>query len=186
MKTGIYLMVGMLFATVLASCARGAQVSDNAMLKPGDKIGDMTVTEHPNIKKYPDIFTFCIHPPEETEPGSWTMDCDMPFNPTVQFSVGWGAKDLATTDANWNAMAWELYIDGYQIDLEAFGKRNDRYRQGADNIYFRSWVIDLNNITPGSHTVRYLWKSEIPIDDGWNVYAPGTYEFIANFAVKDK
>jgi len=65
-----FLLVGMLFATVLVSCSKGAQVSGKAMLKPGDKIGNMTVTGHPNIKKFPDIFTFCIYPPEETEPGS--------------------------------------------------------------------------------------------------------------------
>lgn len=157
------------------------------MLKPGDKIGKMTITEHAMDTRYPDIYDFCIYPSDSMEPGSWTAECEIPLSPIIEFNLGWGAKDLATTDANWEAMAWEVYIDGHPVDLKAFEKIDNRDRPDVGiNVFARGWVIDLKEISPGQHTVRYSWKSDIPIDDGWNVYAPGTYEYIANFTITEE
>jgi hypothetical protein len=187
MKKFVYLTLIMLFVIILGACTKATPELADRMLKPGDKIGNMTVEEHSMSTKYPDIYDFCTYQPEETEPGIQTTDCNVPLISKMQIDFGWGAKDATMLDSNWDAMAWELYIDGYQIDLDEFGQWSERGRPDLGvNRYARGWILDLNKISPGKHTLRYLWTSEISIDDGFNVYIPGTYEHIVNFTVLEK
>ena len=42
------------------------------------------------------------------------------------------------------------------------------------------------NPTPGKHSLRLLWKSDVAIDDGNVNHPPGVYEYVANFTVAQK
>lgn len=184
MKKLVYLTLFVLFATVLVSCARATPELAVGMLKPGDKIGDMTVEKHSMSTKYPDPWDYCAYQTEEKEPGTQTVDCDVPLVPRMQITFGWGAKDATILDSNWGAMTWELHIDGYWINLDEFEQWSDSGRPDLGvNQNARGWILDLNNLSPGKHTLRYSWTSTIAIDDGFDVYAPGTYEHIVNFTV---
>ena len=83
-------------------------------------------------------------------------------------------------------MIWELYIDGYQIDLESFEWFEYDYLAKGENNKQRVWIITLKNLSPGEHTFRRVWTSEIALDDGWDIYQPGTYEQQVNFTVLEK
>jgi hypothetical protein len=187
MKKTIHLTLVMLYVIILSACATTTSEPTDKMLKPGDKIGNMTVEKHSMSTKYPDIWDYCTYQPEDKEPGIKTIDCEVPLISRMQIELGWGAKDATILDSNWNAMAWKLYIDDYPIDLNEFGKWNDSGRPdlGVTNV-MRVWILDLNNISSGRHTLRYLWTSKISIDDGFDVYAPGTYEQVVNFTVLEK
>jgi len=185
MKRLLYLTLYVLFAAIIVSCAGAAPESAQKMLQPGDKIGSMTVEEHVTDITYADIGRYCSYQWAENVPGSKNVDCKIPRYPRIQVDFGWEAKDVATLDVNWNAMTWELYIDGYQVNLDKFGQWSEIpsravYQNG------RGWIIDMVDVPPGQHTLRLLWKSEIAINDGFETYPPGTYESIANFTVQDK
>jgi hypothetical protein len=186
MKYLVYLTLFVLVSAAFVSCVSATPELSDGMLKPGEKIGNMTLEEHSMSTKYPDIYDYCIYQPEETQPGTQTTECNVPLIPRMQIDFGWSARDATILDSDWDAMAWELYIDGYQIDLAEFGQWSESGRPDLGvNGCARGWILDLNNISPGKHTLRYLWTSETSIDDGFNVYAPGTYEHIMNFTVPE-
>jgi hypothetical protein len=151
------------------------------LVGPGDKIGDMIVQEHSANEQMIDIATYCSeYHYQGLEPGTQTSDCDVPMIPRLQIGSSWEAKDTSILESNWSAMEWELHVDGYQIDLNKFKL------WPLNPMNMRGWAIDLVNLSPGKHTIRTLWRSEQPIDDGFNVYPPGTYESIVNFTVAEK
>ena len=182
MKKIVCLTLVMLFVVILGACAKATPQAVEGMLKPGDKIGNMTVEIDTINSSYPVIWDFCEYQPEETEPAIQTIDCNVPLASGVNINFGWNAK-AAMLASNWDAMAWELYIDGSKIDLEGFGWHEVDAPEIGANIKGRVWFVDLTNPSVGKHTIRYLWKSKISIDDGSAVYSPGTYEHVVNFTV---
>lgn len=187
MKKLAYLAFVILIIIAFSACSTIKSEQEKWMVKTGEKIGNMTLEKHSMSTKYPDLWDYCAYQAEEKEPGTQTVDCDVPLIPILQISFGWGAKDDTILDANWSAMTWELYIDGYQIDINEIEQWSDSGRPDL-GVYqsIRGWILDLNNLSPGEHTLRYLWTSEIPIDDGFDVYQPGVYEHVVNFTVSEK
>jgi hypothetical protein len=70
MKKLVCLTLFVLFATVFVSCARATPELPEGMLKPRDKIGNMTVEEHAMSTKYPEIWHYCAFQPEGKEAGT--------------------------------------------------------------------------------------------------------------------
>jgi hypothetical protein len=184
MKQRIGLIVFVLSAAVLVSCARATPEQVDETPKTAVKIGNMTVEEHDsNGRIYPDLMEYCgEYQGSEKEPGTQTVDCEVPLLPRMQVGFGWGAKDLSLLGDNWRAMTWELHIDGHQIDLNEF----QQWSTGDQDALFRGWTLDLVDLSPGKHTLRLVWRAETPIDDGFDIYAPGTYENIVNFTVLEE
>lgn len=148
--------------------------------RPSVKIGEITVEEFDWMgRRFPDLISYCgFYVYSGKTPGTETVDCEVPYAPRIQMDFGWSAKDAPTLEANWNAMTWELYIDETLVDPYQF--------QGwYDETKGRGWVLDIVNLTPGKHTIRLLWKSDVPIDDGSDVYPAGTYEKIMNITVQE-
>ena len=96
--------------------------------------------------------------------------------------MGWGTVNETTLNSNWSAMTWELQIDDHPINLDQFKQHDIR---GAGRVS-RGWYFDLVDLSPGKHTIRAVWTSETPIDDGYNVFAPGRHEYIVNLTVAEK
>jgi hypothetical protein len=89
-------------------------------------------------------------------------------------------------------MAWELYLDGQQVDLEAFGTYDADLPQtglpghDADEeviTKLRSWDVVLVNPTLGAHTLRSVLTVSQAVDDGFHVTEAGTYKLVANLIV---
>lgn len=185
--TNVFLIL--LIATMLVSCAGTTPASAVETPKPGVSIGGIRVEEYSPKGVSPDLTLYCgDYQTLEMEPGTHITDCEVPLLPRLHIDFGWGASDVATLEANWAAMTWELYIDGHQVDLDQFEPMNEVWANAVDDkdVQARGWTLDLFNLSPGKHTLRLLWKSEVPIDDGFDVYAPGTYENIVNFTVGEK
>jgi len=176
-----------IIATISVSCATASPKAEEAMLEPGDNIGTMTVEDHAMSTKYPSLWEYCSFKPENLTPGTQSIDCEVPLTPRMQVEIGWGAKDSTILDSNWDAMEWELHIDDHQINLDKFSRLSDTGRPDLGiTLSSRVWMIDMNNLSPGKHTLRYLWTAETPIDDGFDVYQPGTYEHVVNFTIAEE
>jgi len=183
MKRFAYFLPYVLIASILVSCTIANQSDE--LIKPGAKIGEMIVEQGSLYLPYPRINDFCGNMPQVYEPITYTSECDVPLVSGLAVDFGWIAKETKL-DSNWDTMVWALYIDDYQIDLEEFDfDEFDFIAHGEDN-KMREWLIDLKSLTPGQHTLRYSWTSEIAIDDGFSIYQPGTYEHVVNFTILEK
>lgn len=172
----------LLFVILLVACAQ-------ATVEPGDPMIKIAVEEHASGTRSPDLREYCgAYQSTAKEPGAHTVDCQVPLLPRLQIEFGWGAKDDAILDSNWNAMTWELYVDDQKINLDYFTPFDEKTSGivGSQQLEIRGWRLDLVNISPGKHLLRILWRSQAPIDDGFDVYAPGTYEDILNLTVLEK
>ena len=182
MKKLLYLTLSFVF--ILGACAKSEAKLGKGVIKPGDKVGEMSVEQGSTVP-YLHIWQFCDMGPEEFEPYSHTTDCEVPLVSSLDIYIGWFAKESKFA-SNWEAMAWELYIDDYKINLEEFDWFDEDFiAKGEDNKQ-RLWIITLKNLSPGKHTLRQLWRMKTAVDDGFNVYQPGTYELVVNFIVLEK
>ena len=183
MKKLVYLTLFVLFANMSVSCTKATPEVVEGMLNPGDKIGNMTVKEHSPFTSTPDLSKYCgQYFVDETKAGTSTVDCEVPSLSRLRFDMGWDAMNETTLNSNWSAMVWALHIDDHPINIDQFKLRDVR---GAGRVG-RWWSIDLVDPSPGKHTIRVVWTSETPIDDGFNIYAAGMHEHIVNLTVAEK
>ena len=182
MKRFAYFLNNVFIVSTLFSCTISNQA--NELIKPGDKIGEMTVEQSTEIP-YQNIWFFCENRLGELESFSFSTDCEVPLVSSMDISNGWFAKESKIA-SNWDAMTWEWYLDGYQIDLESFEWFEYDFVAKGEHNKQRAWIITLKDLSPGEHTLRQLWTSDIAVDDGWNIYQPGTYEQVVNFTVLEK
>lgn len=163
-----------------------------AMLKPGEKIGEMIVTTGSAKFQGPPLWAFCS--PAFQKPGVTTTQCDVPPLTEIVIGHGWFATTDALRESNWKAMTWELYLDGQQLDLNAFGAYDADLPQkglpGQDPnkeiiTKLRTWDVLLTNVRPGAHTLKSVVRITQEINDGFHATKAGTYELIVNFKVAD-
>lgn len=157
------------------------------LIGPGDTIDAMSVeqgstdTEYP-FTKYPWIWEFCEQFSGGLEPGTLVIDCFAPPVSGLTLGFAWWAKESKIA-SNWDAMAYEMYIDDQMVDLDQFEwEEQDRLDLGH-GMKERSWIIYLIDPSLGEHSFRTLWSAEIPVDDGFDVYPPGIYEYVLNFTI---
>ena len=74
-------------------------------------------------------------------------------------------------------MTWELYIDGHQVNLPAFG--TDDFPYGRQVV--RRWQVMLENVTAGDHTRRSAFRVRENIFDGMVTFPAGTYDTTYRF-----
>ncbi len=173
------------FAAILAACVRAIPTPLKGVVKPGDKVGEMTVEQGAPTLPYPYIWQFCEQMPDEHEPTTSKASCEIPQMSGMTILVGWIAKETNFAP-NWEAITWELNIDGYKIDLEAFEWFETDYPAHGEDNKERIWLIDLKNLSPGEYTLRYAWEANQVVNDGFNIYQPGRYEHTVNFTVLEK
>ena len=186
MKRAAYCAFYLFITSILISCTLANQgtARDDELIKPEDKIGEMTVEQGSTVP-YPYIWKFCKDMPDEHEPLSFTSECEVPMLSGLDITIGWFAKETKFA-SNWDAMTWELSIDGNEVALEDFDTYESDYIQHGEDNKERRWTITLKNLSPGKHTLQYSWNSKLAIDDGFNVYKPGVYEQVVNFTVLEK
>ena len=184
MKKLFFLTLIAMFVICLGACEMAKSEPVKGVIKPGEKIGKMTVEQSTEVP-YQRIWQFCDMGSEVFEPSSYVTDCEVPLMSGLDIIFGWMAKE-SNFPSNWDAITWEAYIDGYQINLEEFDWVEEHFIAKVEGTEQRFWSVTLKNISPGEHTFRYSQKSDVLVDDGWNVYQPGTYERVVNFTVLEK
>ena len=188
MKRLVYLFLLLLISFSLFSCAQPAQTPPTSveMIGPGDRIGDMSVEKGIMFpfSFYPLIWQYCEYLLSDTEPVSHRSDCTVPNVPGLAISTGWAAEDTLF-ESSWDALSTELYLDGYQLDLDEFGWEDRDAPEMGSNVKGRFIVIYLENLTPGQHTFREITTMENPVDAGFAVFQAGIYDQVVNFTVAD-
>jgi hypothetical protein len=153
-------------------------------IKPGDKLGAMSI-EREESKHYYWLLDSCNFDWEVLKPTSQTVQCTVPPLPVVAIGAFWGAT-AAKIESSWKLMSWELSVDDYQVALDEFGWSDFSIVNSGEQATYRNWNVLLRNLSPGRHTIRSSWTMATPVDDGWNTYAPGRYDFIAALTVTER
>jgi len=186
MKTRLIAITVLVVATLVVP---GVLYAQEPALQPGDSIGGMSLRS--GGSEGPPIWAFCS--PAFLNPGVTTTECNVPALPELAVGHGWWAADEALRDSSWAAMTWELYLDGQQVDLPAFGAFDDDLPQtglpghGANEeviTKLRSWDVVLVGPTAGAHTLRSVLHASQEVDDGFHKTPAGTYELVVNFTVE--
>lgn len=196
MNKQIYITSVALLVVILTACTTPTQTSPTppptqtpffvlGNIRPGDKIGEMTIERNGSMDYYR-LFDASDFDWTIMEPHSQTVERTLPELSAAGVNVGWSAFKTKI-ESNWEAMSCELYIDDYQIALDQFGWEDiNVFDQTGTEVTYRAWSVILKNLSPGRHTIRYSFSQEVSVDDGWNTYPPGKYEYIANFTVTEK
>jgi hypothetical protein len=163
-----------------------------APIKPEGKISEMIVKTGAHKVQSPPLWAFCS-PAFSGNPGAKTTTCEVPLLPELPIGHGWFAATEAQRDSNWKAMQWELYLNGQQLDLAAFGSYDGDLSQkglpGQDPnkeiiTKLRSWDVVLANLKPGAHALKSVVRISQEVNDGFGATKAGTYELVVNFTVK--
>jgi hypothetical protein len=165
MKKFACLIFFAMFANLLAGCAK-ATPEAAASLKPGDRVGDMLLNTRPPASMEVSIFNYC-NPLLPGSPASTiTRQCSVPEMPYISIGFGEYSTTQEELDVAWQSKSWELYLDGYPIDLSAFGTVDLDMGQKI-----RIWNVGLENLTPGPHRLRYIVRkvdgASEPTDITW-------------------
>lgn len=178
MKTFTRLTFFILIALVLASCG------PSDMIWPSDRIGPMWVNRygHSNSQM---IWEYCSYRTTES-PGIQRTDCTVPWVDELFIGHGVRGQDETQRDALWAARSWELYIDGYAVDLPAFNIVDFASEFDGTLYQYRLWRIRLRKIPPGEHTLHYVMHVDREIEGDPESQSPGTYELIVNFTFEEK
>jgi len=178
------------------------QPQDNAQaLKPGDKIGTMTLSAGPlpfDLAAIPPFPAFCDPTPAlkstdtEGKPGAYIVECTVPPLPKLHIGGGWIAADEALRDADWNAQHKEVYVNGQLIDETAFGSVDADVPvlalpgQAADEVQMvklRVWNIVLENLTPGEFILHHVMRLDKPLAQGQATMPAGVYDYTYKITV---
>jgi hypothetical protein len=150
-----------------------------ALLKPGDHIGDMVVTNQEPASGSEDFQ--CDMPSDSSTPTRTTIQCsDVPRGTTLNLSHGWVSATQQELENAWSAMQWQEFIDGQELDMPSF--RGEDSEEGGRR--GRGWQIWLVNLTSGKHSVRTVYHVTRAIKDSLDEKAVGDYELIHEFTVK--
>jgi hypothetical protein len=187
MRRFAHFLCFLFLATLLISCAaiKEKYGGGDEIIVPGDKLGKMTVEQGSPPLPYPNFWYFCDYMPDELQPYASTRECEVPQMSGMTVQFGWLAKE-SHFQTNWDAMTWDLNIDGHAIDLEAFEWQESDYIAHGENNKSRLWLIDLKNISPGAHVLQLTQTFETEVDDGFKVYQPGSHVHVVHFNVLKK
>jgi hypothetical protein len=179
--------ISFLILIVITSCSPAEQFTSirEEIIKPGDTVESFSVHQSSRDLPYYNFRYFCDYITDDFVPGTHIVECQIPALTGLVIDIGWFAKE-SKLDSNWNEIEWEFYIDEYRLALEEFDLLEEKYHVKGENNAARFWLIDLKNISPGKHTLKYIRIINNELNDGFNNYQPGRYEYNVNFTVNEK
>lgn len=179
LKSKIFPQVALLvlLGSILSSCAR-----PEGMIWPSERAGKMRVNRYGHGNA-PVIWDYCSNA-MTAEPGIQTTECKVPLVSELFIGLGVAGADKLQRDALWAARTWELTIDGYAVDLNAFNIADFDSGQGGKPTKNRVWRIRLRDLTEGKHTLHYVMHVNQPVENDPTSATPGTYELVVNFTVE--
>lgn len=181
MKRRTILSLVLLIVVILVACSPSNSSVDG--IRPSEKIGKMRVNRYGHTDATL-IWDYC-QVPTFSEPGLQTVDCQVPTVSELFIGLGLYGLDKPQREALWEARTWELRIDGYPVDLEAFNIADFQQELDGVTTQHRIWRIRLRNIPPGEHSLHYVMHVNQAVDGDPTAQPPGTYELLVNFTVEE-
>jgi len=177
MKKFLLFTFSLLIAVVILAYQAIRLSPGDLKFKPGDKIESMVVTT--GTAEAPPLWAFCS--PTRENDNIISVDCRIPPLPKLAIGQPFDGADQALQASDWSALTWELYLDGYPLDLEAFGSYHyvvpdlapspspirEVFRQ------VKAWDVVLVNPTSGKHTLHGTASTEAD-----------TYTWVVNFTIE--
>ena len=168
----IFTILGLL--SVLASCRQIPTAPRT--LEKGDKLNGMVLTS--GTVDAPPLEAFCIFDIDEEV--TTTIDCQVPPLPKLAIGHMIGVTGRAFQELDWSQIDWQVYLDGYQLDLDTFDEQSyvepeitsspspirEVFRQR------KTWDIVLVNPTFGLHTLLCTAKTKSVV-----------YNWVVNFMI---
>lgn len=160
--------------SVLATCRQIPTAPRT--LEKGDKLNGMVLTSG-TVDALP-LEAFCIFDIDEEV--TTTIDCQVP--PLQKLAIGHmiGVTGRAFQDLDWSEIDWQIYLDGYLLDLDTFDEQayvqpeiptspspiREVFKQR------KTWDIVLINPTFGLHTLVCTAKTNSVV-----------YKWVVNFEI---
>jgi len=132
-----------LYLILVLSCAACSLLEGS--LEPGDKIGEMVVSNNLDIgdKNFNDICSF-----EQL----LEADCEIPASNTkfgVSVAISEETSDML--EQAWKDSTWEVTLDGRKVAIEEFGT----FDMDLGDMQARAWNIAITNPPLGKHSIEY-------------------------------
>jgi hypothetical protein len=168
----ILTILGLLF--VPASCRQIPTASRT--LEKGDKLNGMVLTS--GTIDAPPLEAFCIFDIDEEV--TTTIDCQVPPLPKLAIGHMIGVTGRAFQELDWSKIDWQIYLDGYLLDLDTFDEQSYVEPEiGTSPSLIRevfkqrkTWDIVLINPTFGLHTLVCTAKTNSVV-----------YKWVVNFEI---
>jgi hypothetical protein len=134
--------------------------AESEPLQPGDAISDMLLFQ-PAAEDFGTISTFRLFCADAgidftSDERELAFECDIPA--LNELLIGDGlivANNPDALDAAWDVIEWELYLDGQEIDLDAFGDLTFETAAVTGEVIFqRTWAVGLARLQPGVYELR--------------------------------
>ena len=177
MKKFLLFTFSLLMALIMLAYQPIGQSAGDRLLKPGDQIDGMVITT--GTAKASPLGAFCS--PALEDEGILTVDCHVPLLSRLAIGLPFGGTNQALQTLDWSGLTWQLSLDGYPVDLEAFGVYTyvvpdlapspspvrEVFRQK------KAWDVVLLHPTSGLHTLRGIART-----------GANTYTWVVNFTVE--
>lgn len=167
-------MVIVMVVLTTGSCRKQAPAAPR-VLKAGDSLNGMLLTT--GVSHAPPLEVFCEF--EEDEELS-DINCQVP--PLEKLAIGHlvGATGRALQELDWSKLDWQVYLDGYRLDLDTFGEYSTAepvvlsapspIREAVQQR--KTWDVVLVNPTFGLHTLDCMVKANSLV-----------YSWVVNFMI---
>src|SRR4051812_26753501 len=172
-------------------------------LEPGDKVGEMVVSQGPasfDMSQIPPYPAFCnplpaLKPGDSVaRPGKYLINCTVPPLAKLHIGGGWAANNEDLRDEEWSAIHKELFINGQPVDQAAFGSIDADVPiagmglPGLDGskvmtAKLRVWNVVLENLQPGVLTLRMIQTNDKELLQGTATVPAGTYDYVYTITV---
>ena len=138
-----------LFAAMLASCAKASAELANGMINPGDKIGDFLITtgDGDEVTYNWELDSALVQQGKE-EIYTALIPVDTKMNPSWGIYADFSGKDL---DTLWAEHTYEMFIDDRPVNLDAFGPIDIHHPIVGK---MRHWNVVIVTTKPGVIAVR--------------------------------
>lgn len=169
-------------------------------LGPGDKVGEMVLSQAPEPfdLNIPTFVAFCNGNPMLEEgsnvgkPGVYIVECSVPALPQFIIGFGWVTDSKEHLDEQWPAIGTELYLNGKQVDQAAFGSIDAALPVGAipgedaDKVVelpMRAWKVMLENLQAGPLELHFIWNVAKDVSDSMTTTPAGIYDITYKITV---
>ena len=134
--------------------------SSPAPVRPGGKIGTMTLARGPEQTADDELWRFCR---PVLPKGQHHRTCFVPHVHRLFIGYGDFERTRRTLDAVWGKLKWDLWLDGRRVDLARFGTSDGTLYSfpaaGGKDVILREWNVILADGTTGKHAIRYRSES---------------------------
>lgn len=167
------------FAIVLLAACGTPATPPATGVKPGEKVGDVTVIRiEPPPTMVRGMTEPCL-PNSVSKPGVYEFTCSMLAAPVLWLGMGWSNRTAQLLDDDWSKMRWTGYLDGKELDLASFGAFDIQ----VGGFVMRGWNVALKDPPLREYTIRSVQVIDRDLRDKTGIYAAGTYDFTFHVTV---